>query len=261
MPEFILTRVLFDRPHPTNVDEVEHLWALLDVEPSHLELFVQVNIVWDGHRLHVSSSLLASQDAIDAVTTVVRYCLKWVDFSETRWVKVGSAGRLYLRSLLVGIDGLVQLTEQNDAICKWHLNGYRNYGSPDVRLYLATAALAARPSESVLVDLMEDDRYLLRHEHCWTILQDELQYLLTTPLFCYTTVAEALRVSPIEYRSHVIETSLVSIAYLHDDMWVPLTVPPWKFFVGDIRQNIATLKNLDDRTAPVSVKMRTLAIL
>ena len=261
VPEFILNRVVFDRPDPTNPDEVEHLWALLDVDPSHLQLFVQVNPVWDGKMLHVSSSLLASQDAISAVTTVVRYCCKWIDFSETRWVKVGQSGRLYLRSELVGIDGLVKLTEQNDAICKWHLNGYRTHGKPSVRLYLATSALAARPSESVLLDLLEDDRFLLRSDHCWKILQDELQYLLTTPQFCYTTVAEAIKVSPIQYRACVIESSLVSIAYLYEDMWVPLTEPPWKFFVGDIKQNIADLKVTDDVTEAVSLKMRTLSLL
>ena len=41
VPEFILNRVVYDRPDPTNVDEVEHLWALLDVDPSHLELFAR----------------------------------------------------------------------------------------------------------------------------------------------------------------------------------------------------------------------------
>ena len=261
VPEFIMTSVLFDRPDPTNESEVEHLWALLDVDPSHLELFVQVNPVWDGKVLHVSSSLLTSPDAIGAVTTVVRYCLKWIDFSETRWAKVGQAGRLYLRSLLVGVDGVVRLTVQNDAICKWHLAGYQKKGTPAVRLYLATAALAGRPSESNLIDLLEDDRFLLRSDHCWKTLEHELQYILTTPQFCYTIVAEALNVSPIKYRSHVIESSVVSIAYLYEDVWVPLSEPPWRYFMGDIRQNIAALKVTDDVTEPVSLKMRTLALL
>ena len=162
VPQFVISCVMLDRPQPTNSSDIEHLWAFLDVEPAHLELFVRVNSYWDGKSLHVIAALLSDPDSIGAVTTVVRYCLKWVDYSDTRWTKVGQAGWLYLRSLLVGIDGLVKLTEQNDAVCRWHLAGYSKKCSESVRVYLALAAAAGRPSESMLIKLMEYNRYLTR---------------------------------------------------------------------------------------------------
>ena len=156
VPEFIISCVAYDRPDPIEPGEIEHLWTLLDVDPTHIELFLRVNPSWDGSILHVSSSLLGTDDHIRAITTVVRYCMRWSDFSETRWTKVGEVGRLYLRSLLVGVDGLVKMAEANDAISKWHLNGYSKRSSPSVRLYLCAAAAAAagRPTSCMLFELM-----------------------------------------------------------------------------------------------------------
>ena len=134
VPQFIVSSVAYDRAPPEDPAEIEHLWAFLEVDPNSLELFVAVNPYWDGKVLHVSAALLSGPDPIGAVTTVLRYCLAWVDFSETRWTKVGLAGRLYIRSLLVGIDGLVKLTEENDAVCRWHLAGYFKRSSPQVRV-------------------------------------------------------------------------------------------------------------------------------
>jgi len=261
VPQFIISCVVFDRPPPTNPAELEQLWTFLDIEAGKLELFLVVNPYWDGKVLHVSAALLSDPDAIGAVTTLVRYCLKWVDFSDTRWTKVGEAARLWLRSLLVGIDGIVKLTEQNDAVCRWHLAGYFKRSTSSVRVYLAVAAAAGRPSESMLFDLLQDDRFLQRADQCWQILCDELQYLFALPDSFYSTVAEAVKLSTVEYKSHCTETSLVSIAYLYQDVWLPLSCPPWKYFMGNIRENIDALILDEDVTEPVSLKMKSLARL
>ena len=259
--QFVLNCVAYDRPEPDNVDGVQYLWTLLDVEPSHIDLFVRVNPSWDGSLLHVSASLLNDADAVSAVSTLITYTLKWTDFSETRWTKVGEAGRLYLRSLLTGIDGLVRLTEQSDAICKWHLAGYNKRSSASVRLYLAVAAAAARPTENMLLDILTDDRFLLRMDRCWDIVNDEHRYLLATPTSYFETVGDVLGMNPIDYRSHVVEASLTSISYLHMDIWAPLSEAPWTYFHGDARQKMTALMEEEGVTHPVAVKMQTLARL
>ena len=126
--EFVAGRVSFDRSAPDNIDDIEHMWSCLDVESKVLHMFVKANPIWDGQRLRVSASLLDEPDAINMVITVVRYCIQWVDFSDTRWTKVGPCGRFYLRSLLIGIDQIVNMPVANDAVSKWHLNGYVKKG-------------------------------------------------------------------------------------------------------------------------------------
>ena len=101
--EFIAGFVVFDRPDSDNDEELEGMWAFLDVKPADLNLFVKVDPHWDGRRLHVRRSLLEDRNAIDSVSTLIKYCLSWVDFSDTRWCKVGECGRLFVRSLMIGV--------------------------------------------------------------------------------------------------------------------------------------------------------------
>ena len=114
--EFISGYVAFDRHEPDNLADLEWLWIFLDVAPTDLPLFLKVNPLWDGQKLRVNATLLNDPDCINALTTVIHYCLKWCDFSDTRWTKVGLCGRLYVRSVLIGVDGLVDLAMKSDAV-------------------------------------------------------------------------------------------------------------------------------------------------
>ena len=98
--------------------------TFLDVEPKHLELFVRVNPYWDGKRLHVLASLQQHADHISAVTGVIKYCMHWQDFSETRWAGVGPCARKFVWSLFIGIEEIVKLAQASDKVMNWHLNGF-----------------------------------------------------------------------------------------------------------------------------------------
>ena len=124
VPEFIAGYVDFDRAEPSNIEEIEMLRSFLDIAPQDLALFTKMKPLWTGQRLSVSASLLNDSDCVACLTTVINYCLRFCDFSDTRWCKVGVCGRYYVRSLLVGVDKLVELAMKADAIAKWPLAGY-----------------------------------------------------------------------------------------------------------------------------------------
>ena len=259
VPEFIATYVAFDSPDPSNPEDVHWLWLSLEVPPKLLDLFVKVNPQWHGDRLHCSSMLSADRDGgISAVTTLLHACLHWVDFSETRWTKVGMCGRYFLRSLLMGVDKLAHLAMRHDAVCKWHLGGFVKRCSPPVRQYLAIAALSARPSEGMLFELMQDDRFLLKHDVCWQGLRDEHRYLEDAPLYFYATVSALLNVDCDWYRTSVLENSLISVSYLQMDCFGPLEQAPLKYVVGDTKAMIKLLMT-DDISDPLALKWQGLA--
>ena len=259
--EFIAGYVAFDRHEPDNMAELEYLWVFLDVAPTDLALFMKVNPLWEGQKLRVNASLLADGDCVKAITTVLHYCLKWCDFSDTRWTKVGLCGRLYIRSVLVGVEGLVDLAMKNDAVCKWHLNGYKKKCSPAVRRYLGVAAASGRPSECFLLELLEDDRFLLHADRMWQTVCDEHRYLLSAPSSFYECISAALGLDVQVYRSDVLKASLTSMAYLHMDCWVPLTLPPLCYVMGDVQANVDALKDESDVREATSLKIQTWALL
>ena len=77
--------------------EPPNLLASMDVDPNMLDSFVRCNPIWDGHHLvcRVGSDF-------ETVVQIIKYCLKFADFSDTRWGKVGSVCRLFVRATLVG---------------------------------------------------------------------------------------------------------------------------------------------------------------
>ena len=156
----------------------------------------------------------------------------------------------------------MKLAERADGISKWHLGGYRKKVSPAVKLYLAVAAAAGRPSESVLLEVMEDDRFIIQAEKSWSTLCSELGYLTdnVSPLL-YNTVAGLLDVDVHAYRAHVTGAALTSMGYLYMDLWRPLREEPWKYCVGDIHANVERLKLEPPSADPVASKMQTLALM
>jgi len=160
--------------------------------------------------------------------------MHWTDFSETRWTKVGLCGRYFLRSLCIGIDKLAYLAMKHDAVCKWHLGGFSKRCGDSVRQYLATAALSARPSEAMIFELMEDDRFLLTHDRCLEVLLDEHRYLELAPAYFYETISAILNVDCDWYRTSVLESSLTSISYLQMDMFGSLSAEPLKYVIGNL---------------------------
>ena len=258
IPEFIATYVAFDSPDPDSPEDVHWLWLSLEVPPQLLDLFVKVNPRWHGDRLHCSSRLSGDLDGISAVTTLLHCCLHWVDFSETRWTKVGMCGRYFVRSLLMGVDRLVYLAMRHDAVCNWHLGGFVKRCSGPVRQYLAIAAFAARPSEGMLFELMQDDRFLLKHEACWQVVQDEHRYIQEAPAYLYGTISALLDVDCDWYRTSVLEGSLISVSYLHMECFGPLETAPLKYAVGDTMEKIKLLL-VEEVSDQLALKWQSLA--
>mgnify|MGYP000178891951 CR=1 FL=1 len=184
---------------------------------------------------------------------------KWVGVSGTSGAKVGESCRWCVRSVCVGIEPIVKLAEGNSAVINWHLNGFKKATS-DVRLYLALVAAAARPSEALLLELMEDDRLLLHADKYWEVLVDELKYLLDAPLSVWQSIAGVLQVSADDLRRWVVDATVTSIGYLWMDIWRRFSQVPWKYATGDARKkNVEDLKVAPPAAERTSSKLQLLA--
>ncbi len=223
-----------------------------------MDLFVRVNPIWDREKLRVSQALSDDMDAVEAVTTCIKYCIRWVDFSETRWTKVGQSGKFFLRSLCIGIDTIAKLASDNAAVSNWHLSGFKRATS-EVRLCLTLAAAAARPSEALLLEMMEDDRLLLHADRYWEVLEDELKYTTDAPLSFWQTIAGVLQVSAQDLRRWAVDAAVISIGYMWIDIWSHFAQAPCKHDIGDVRRNVGDLKVAPPAVERTSSKMQLLA--
>ena len=54
---------------------------------------------------------------------------------------------------------------------------------------------------------------------------------------------------------------VTSIVYLHLDVWMVLSKPPWCYAIGDITANVEALKDAADVSDPIGSKIQTLSRL
>ena len=89
-----------------------------------LDSFVDADLYWDGSRLLVNADWQHDADSLDNVSSLLLYTIKFELFSLTRWVKVGSSARLFLKAQACGMVGVVELCRQDPAVSMYHMNGY-----------------------------------------------------------------------------------------------------------------------------------------
>ena len=98
---------------------------------------------------------------------------KFVKFTESRWLTVGTSARTIVVALLTGLPNLVDELLEN-AGGKWRpIRGFARLGT-DRRAFLVQAALASRVAEGVQVELTEDTKSVF--EQIKEGLEDSIAY-------------------------------------------------------------------------------------
>ena len=173
--EFVTWKLeLEDRPDD-NDDDVRQLWCSLDIHPELLDMFVALNPQVRHGLFFVKRGPLATRENI---VKVVHYSLRFDNFSDTRWGKVGPTCRLFCRGNMVGLPFIYALVADDPVISMYGINGYgNNQGKSGPLRYAVIAALSCRPVEWFTVEILEDDRTLLRHDELVQGMNLELEYL------------------------------------------------------------------------------------
>lgn len=77
----------------------------------------------------------------------------------------------------------------DEHISKYHLSGYSRCDLSVGRM-LAVAAFSPLAAESTLLELFEDDRFLMRSEMLWVTVTSEIRYIFDiVPSFVWERVA------------------------------------------------------------------------
>ena len=143
-------------------EDLEDLWkALVVMEQWALVLLILFDPVWDGVFLWISAAREADADCLEKLATLLLYLFSSSLFSATRWGGVGPSTRSLCRCWLLGLDGVVGVCKADTEAILNHINGYKKGGFAVKRLAIV-AALASCPCESVIYELLEDDRIFER---------------------------------------------------------------------------------------------------
>ena len=147
----------------------------------------------------------------------------------------------------------------NDTFDTSDLNGFKKCSVP-IRDFYVSAALSSRPAETVLLEVLQDDRLLLHGQQYWAEAQDEISYLQTLPdhvwqrmVFFVSATHSASRV-----RSTVLQCAYASVSYIYKEVFAQLYERPLNLFHGDLDVIFASLEDGGgiDETDLVARKLR-----
>jgi hypothetical protein len=245
---FLIRHMVFETERE-HLAEKELFWRIMGVDVDFFDLVMEVDPFWDGAHLRVRAELASDTKCWEKVSACVMYLLKWSKFSETRWCAVGKSARLILRSISIGLDGLVKMVLDDPVVSNYHLNGFSR-SDFFARRYLAVAAFSCFPAEGVLQELLFDDRLLKRAAVFRQTLDDEVEFLLNVPPYVWTRCAACVGgdCTADNLRNWSLHATLVSCGYIYKEVFAPLEQDPLWLTQNDIDAN---LEKLSTRVSPI----------
>ncbi len=148
----------------------ERVWQALGVDVDNMIMFRKINPWWDPttKQLFVNPSIAADLAGVDSVCGLVLFASSWDNFSDTRLGGVGKCCRKWLLSMFLGLTQLFKNTWDDRTTSRYYAGGYNRLGN-EQRMWMCIGAVAWLPVESMVLDLLEDDRLLCRLD---AILED-----------------------------------------------------------------------------------------
>ena len=211
-----------------------------------MEEIVALDPVWENGRLTVNADFELDADVFKTLEAVMAYMLRFRSFSETRWGKSCRSSRFILCALAVGLDGLVEHIEADDTVSMEKLSGFTR-AVPLVRQYYAVNAFGCAPAESLVLEMLEDDRFARRAAELRSGMADEVEGIIDHPLYLWERLAKICDDSLPQdtLRESVLDALHTCLGYLYYDFWYQLEVYPLSLTQGNIEENLAALQLQD----------------
>jgi hypothetical protein len=189
----------------------------LGVPPPMLPIVMEVNPVWlpGESKLSVSGELQRTAGGYEKVAAVVTYLLSWRRFSLTRWAGVTSSCQRLIRSLMIGLDYLCKMVFKDGNT--YNLHGFKRVGY-EVRRFAAVGSLGMWAIERFALELLEDDRLLLRASDLMNKLEKDTFSTNLISADVWSFVAEVVDRSGFDgcaLRDVSLHSLVVGLGYLH----------------------------------------------
>jgi len=108
MPQFLKMH-LVHKSVPYDEDAVAEYWRMVGASQDWVPVLTKLNLWWYNGQLQVSTMYDGKPTPISLVADAVMYVMRFVSFTQTRWMTVGSSCRGLLGAMTVGVEALAKL--------------------------------------------------------------------------------------------------------------------------------------------------------
>ena len=181
--EWVASRLSLHEGKPLEWQESQQaMWYALGLDPALAELLVNdLQLYFQRGRMWVWSAAAVAIDAdvIDRITYAFKALMRYIKFTESRWLTVGSSARSLVASLMLGLIDLVEFIQKHANSGLWYLNGFTRLKKVGRISFLVRAAVSSRVAEAVQSLLLEDSRVASLYDEIWEAAAEELRWVVT----------------------------------------------------------------------------------
>ena len=232
---FFTQYLSFDRV----VDETmeQYWWTMMGIPTTWIEDYILVAPRWLDNTLHVRSGLQNTTDGLENISAVFIHCMQWKRFTETRWLTVGASCRRLMCSIAMGLDGLFTVTRAGGNY-EYYAHGWDRC-TDTTRKFAATCAVGSWPVESILAEVLHDDRLGRNVEEIDAKLKEELLWIESVPFEIWERLAELTPSwDAVQLRDSTLKSAHTSSAYVYKLSIDAAMGLPWKLGRGDVLKNL-----------------------
>ncbi|CAK0827359.1 unnamed protein product, partial [Prorocentrum cordatum] len=235
------------------------LWQVLLRDTQWIELIMKLQIRFHDGYVKVSPEFQKDPDIMDQIQLVYLYVWAFREFSDSRWITLGSSQRTMLAAELLGLSAYVDYLLNDVKVSGYYLKGFLR--KTDKVLHMtALAATCSFASDETLAMTLEDDRLIIRLPEIDQAAISQLEYVFSISQPVWNYMGNARKKSGGELRSESLHASLVSSCYFN---WRvnDLRKPPFSYCRGDLDENLDAIARGPVPDDPFTLQMYNLLSL
>ena len=149
---FTAQRLQFRDGRSDSDDDIRAYWMLPGVRHDMIDVFVALDLQWDGDVLWAHSSGMDAETTIPTFRGMWLYMLRWRCFSKTRWAGIGPSARMVTMAEAGCVQALWRMAMDDPHVSSYHLGGYIRIGEREKDI-IAVACFSAYIGEQFILDL------------------------------------------------------------------------------------------------------------
>ena len=154
--QWLTLRCVFDR-EIVDDDEERTFWSFLDIPHDWLDIFVDLAPTWRGNSIHMRSTKETDPKAVEHISQIYLWLLRFRKFAQTRWLTAGVSSRSTFRAGVLGLKSLLEWTAAAPGSSDYYLHHHTRF-DPDLQFYFGVAAFPNHPMEAFTKMILKDDR-------------------------------------------------------------------------------------------------------
>ena len=247
---WIAKRLIFKDWHTPFVAE---LWTTLELDQDVVELLVALQLRWEDGHLACAKAYEACDDVVQQVTMCLLRCWRFKKFSDSRWVSIGTSCRCMLSALALGLADLVEFVLASDTASTYFISGFK-YLDKDVKRLLGVVGMSSFLSDSLLSQLLEDDRVLRTLPSLESDIRAKLCDINDIAEGVFEVVGEFTDFTGSSLRNACISSCFTQASYIFARLR-RARQPPFDLMLGDIEDNLERLQRRDAPEDEVSYQI------